>query len=530
MLVITALLSLCSSAPLQAQEPLAFERVVESSAGLHEATDIRSLPGGDTLFVSEKRGKIKLVRGGAVLSAPFVDMGPYIDTGGNVGLRSFAFHPGYQSNGFVFLWYDAPNGTTGVDGVLCRVTRSQSNTDRLDLSTMQEILRVPQDGRTHGGGALQFDGQGMLMLGIGDGSEGGDPYCRAQDRTNLLGSIIRIDVDGAAPYEIPSDNPFIGVPGVRPEIFHYGLRHPWKWSIDPTNGATYIADVGNFEREEIDYVPPGVSGLNFGWSVVEGTLCFAGNTCVASLPPCGDPVYADPVWEYDHTVGCSITGGDVYFGDDIAALQGRYVVSDFCSNKIYSIRVDPVTGARNVKEHPITYYPGSGALHLNSTFGVDPNGELLIFDYADGEIWRLAPHASVGSVCQGAVNGTGVPAVLSTQGSTSVAANDLVFHVAHAPPFALGVLFYGPEPTYFPWANGVRCVDGPTLLRVNFGVATPNGELTHVVNLDVDPFTRAIGHVDPGSTWYFQAWYRDPANPIGQGTNFSSALAIRFRP
>lgn len=525
MLALSALLVL-------APQALSFERFVSPHEGLNQITDIRSIPGGEIVYVAERAGRIRLVRDGLVDAQPFVDVGDLLETTGNVGLRCFAFHPDYAFNGYVYLWFDAPNGTVGVDGVLIRITRDAANPDRLDRTTEVELLRVPQDGRTHGGGAIQFDDQGMLLLGIGDGSEGGDQFCRAQDRSNLLGSIIRLDVDGGVPYAIPSDNPFRQMPGVRSEIYHYGFRHPWKWVIDPVDGSMWIADVGHFQREEIDYAPPGAAGLNFGWSVREGTQCFTNIPCNASLPPCGSSIYTAPVHEFDHNGNCSVTGGDVYRGGDIPWLDGRYVYSDFCSNRVWSIAIDPVTGASDVIEHSMSIFPMEGVFTLTSAIGVDPNGELLFADYADGEIYRLAPQESVVATCPGEPNGTGVGATLTAAGTTSLSNNDLVFHVEDAPPFSLGVLFYGPEPTIFPWANGVRCVDGGngTLLRVKFDVSSAAGDMLYPVDLQDEPFSLQAGRVQIGTTMYFQAWYRDISGPLGLGTNFSSALSVRFRP
>ncbi len=519
------------------QEPLALERILPPSAGLVHAVDMHAHPVDGRILVAEQEGRIRIVSGGAILPVPFLDFTGVVFTSGDVGLRAFCFHPQFAVNGEVFVWYDADNGTAGCDGVLERLTVSPSNPDVLDMASREEILRVTQDGRSHGGGTIQFDASGMLNLAIGDGKPGGDQFCRAQDPSVLLGKMLRIDVDAAAPYGIPADNPFVGISGVRPEIVHLGLRHPWKWSFDPVTGATWIADVGQAISEEVDYVPPGVMGLNFGWSYKEGTDCFAACTCPGAngsgggTNPCIDPSYTDPVFEYGHNLGCSITGGPVYRGSAIPSLDGRFIFADFCTNRIWSAGYDP-GGALRVEEHPIALYPAGTNLILTTTLGVDAAGEILVADYIDGSLYRIAPPDAVQSVCAGMPNGVGAGANLNVVGSTSIAANSLSFRVTEAPPFSLGLLFYGPEPGLFPSGNGQRCVaqGNASLFRVNYRVSGGGGQMVHPVDFNVFPFTTALGAVQGGSTWYFQSWYRDLNGPGGQGTNYSSAIAVRFRP
>ncbi len=512
------------------QQPIALERIVAPSAGIIQPVDIQSRPGDLRFFVAERGGFIRIVDEGVPLAEPFADLSAEVTTEGDTGLRAFAFAPDYPISGHVFAWFDADNGTDGVDGVLVRMTVSADDDDRVDGATLVEVLRVPQDGRSHGGGHIGFDFEGRLLLGIGDGMPGGDPYCRAQDRSNLMGTMIRIDVSGDLPYTIPEDNPFVGVPDVRPEILHYGLRHPWKWCLDPATGDLWIADVGQGEREEVDYVPAGGSGLNFGWPAVEGTACYAGEGCT-NLPPCVDPDYVAPVFEYEHGLGCSVTGGYISETTSVEELQGSFLFTDFCSHRIWSAKPE-MNGSVNVIEHGVTIYPHGANLVLPVTFGVDGEGEILVADYVDGEIYRVAPAESFLAVCDGAPNVAGDGAPMSTAGTTSLTLNNLVLNVDGTAPYTLGVLFYGPESTLVPGGNGMRCVDagGLALFRAGVRLANGNGSMSFDVDLNSEPFNAELSQVQAGSTWVFQAWYRDVGGPLGQATNFSGAVAARFRP
>ena len=520
----------CIALSLAAQQPIALERIVAPTAGLIQPVDIQSRPDDDRFFVAERRGLIRIVEGGLPRPQPFADLSAHVTTTGDTGLRAFAFAPDYPATGHVFAWFDAENGTDGVDGVLVRLTVLGSNPDRLDAASMVELLRVPQDGRSHGGGHIGFDLEGRLLLGIGDGMPGGDPYCRAQDRSNLLGTMIRIDVSGELPYTIPADNPFLEVPGVRPEILHFGLRHPWKWCVDPGTGDLWIADVGQAEREEVDLVPMGGAGLNFGWPAVEGTECYGDSGC-ASPPPCVDPTYTAPVFEYAHGLGCSITGGYVSETTSVDELRGSFVFTDFCSHRIWSAHAE-LDGTVNVIEHGVTIYPAGANLVLPVTFGIDGEGEMLIADYVDGEIYRVAPAESFLAICDGAPNVVGAGAPMSTAGSTSMSLNDLVLNVDSTAPYTLGILFYGPESTSLPGGNGIRCVDSGSLSLFRAGVrlASGSGSMSFDVDLNSEPFNAGLSQVQVGSTWVFQAWYRDVGGPLGYSTNFSGAIAARFRP
>jgi hypothetical protein len=255
--------------------------------------------------------------------------------------------------------------------------RTSTDPDRAAPAPAQVLLAIEQPFATHNGGTLRFGPDHLLYVGMGDGGAANDPGNRAQDPQSLLGKLLRIDVDAAAPYAIPAGNPFARGGG-RPEIFARGLRNPWKFAFDRATGDLYIGDVGQDVREEIDYLPAGQgSGANFGWRAMEGTRC----TGLAASEPCGGAALTLPVFEYGHDQGCSVTGGYVYRGTDAPSLSGRYVFGDYCSGEVWALgrRADGVWHAERVLE-------GVGAL---TTFGEDEQGNLYFADAARGTVQRL---------------------------------------------------------------------------------------------------------------------------------------------
>jgi hypothetical protein len=238
---------------------------------------------------------------------------------------------------------------------------------------------IPQPFANHNGGALRFGPDRLLYIGMGDGGSGGDPGNRAQDTHQLLGKILRIDVDGGVPYGIPAGNPFADGRGGRPEIFAIGVRNPWRLSFDRATGDLYIADVGQDAWEEVDRLPAGTgAGANLGWRGMEGLHC----TGLSSPVPCNAPSLVLPILEYSHGEGCSITGGFVYRGTAVPALAGRYVYADYCGGFIRSAAVMP--GSR-----PSTRTFGATGGRV-SAFGEDESGELYVADQGSGTLSRLA--------------------------------------------------------------------------------------------------------------------------------------------
>ncbi|MFQ5704955.1 MAG: PQQ-dependent sugar dehydrogenase, partial [Gemmatimonadales bacterium] len=289
---------------------------------------------GDTsrLFVVERPGAIRIIRNGVVVATPFLDITNLTSLGGERGLLSLAFHPQYVENGQFFVYYtDVTDGGTRV--VRYNVS---ADPDVADPSSAHLIIAVDQPFNNHNGGQIAFGPDGMLYVGLGDGGSAGDPLGSGQDLSSLLGSIIRLDVDGGDPFAIPSDNPHVADPNARDEIWVSGLRNPWRFSFDRRTGDLYIGDVGQDEVEEVDVhsaAAPG--GANYGWNTMEGSRCFRSTNCDTTG-------LTLPVLEYLHNAGggCSITGGYVYRGSRIPALVGRYLYGDFCSEFVRSFVYD----------------------------------------------------------------------------------------------------------------------------------------------------------------------------------------------
>lgn len=337
-------------------------------------------PPGDTdrLFVVERGGRIKIVKGDQVLATPFLDLSTEVTVGGSEqGLLSMAFHPDYASNGYFYVDY------TDADSAASHVVRYtvSSDPDVADAGSASPVLSVAQPFANHNGGLLEFGPDGMLYVGLGDGGSGGDPSGNGQNTGTLLGSILRLDVDGAQPYAIPPDNPFVGQAGARGEIWAYGLRNPWRFAFDGETGDLYIADVGQNAHEEVDFERwPSAGGVNYGWNIMEGSYCYSPSS------GCSMTGLTLPVYDYPHTEGCSITGGYVYRGSASPSLEGRYFFSDYCDGWIRSFTVagSGVATAIDVQDHT----DDVGTLPSVSSFGEDAAGELYVISL-DGGVWRI---------------------------------------------------------------------------------------------------------------------------------------------
>ncbi len=333
-------------------------------------------PPGDTerLFIVEQGGSIVIVDDGSLLSTPFLNIEGEVNCCGEQGLLSVAFHPNYDQNGQFFVYY------TLLDSDNSRIARYtvSSNPNVADDQSALEIMTVEQPFGNHNGGLLKFGPDGFLYIGLGDGGSGGDPFGHGQDSTTLLGSILRIDVDGGSPYAIPADNPFLGAQDARPEIWAYGLRNPWRYSFDRSTGDLYIGDVGQGDWEEIDVQLESSSGReNYGWNTMEGSNCFGSNSCDA-----GGLVL--PVHEYSHDSGnCSVTGGYVYRGSRSPSVTGHYFYADYCVGAIRSFRFS--SGA--AVEHR-DWTPEFGTVSSVSSFGEDANGELYVVSLG-GSVYRI---------------------------------------------------------------------------------------------------------------------------------------------
>ncbi|MEO6238681.1 MAG: PQQ-dependent sugar dehydrogenase [Vicinamibacterales bacterium] len=349
-------------------------------------------------FVPEQGGRIRLLRDGVVSDTDFLDLRGAVMAGGEQGLLGLVFSAETSSARFFVNFTDRSGNT-----VVARFRRSGNNplvadpASRFDLRWSTGLAFIRQPFSNHNGGHLAFGPDGYLYIGLGDGGSGDDPDHRAQNPDELLGKMLRIDVNvpDAHPtgFEVPADNPFVGRPGARREIWDFGLRNPWRYTFDdPSRGGTgalVIADVGQNRFEEIEYEPRGRGGRNYGWRNREGAHDY-----ITSRPPAFTPL-VDPLFEYDHTVGASITGGYVYRGNSLGPdYQGRYFFADFIRGRVWSIglAVDTATGearASGLLEHT-SELGGTTQLGNVSSFGVDPDGELYVVSYSRGIVFKLA--------------------------------------------------------------------------------------------------------------------------------------------
>ncbi len=351
-----------------AQPPsLDLETVV---TGLESPTAIAHA-GDDRLFITERGGRVRILREDGLVAEAFLDLRDRVWAEGERGLLGLAFHPDFPVNGWFFVHYTDVDGDT----VLSRFSASGDDPDRADPGSERVLLQAEQPFPNHNGGQLAFGADGYLYLALGDGGSRFDPMCNALDRGTLLGSILRLDVDngsGAPPYHsLPPDNPFVGEAGARGEIWAYGLRNPWRFSFDRANGDLYIADVGETQREEVNFQRYGeAGGRSYGWKVWEGTVCrdrTAG--CLGSPPGCDSAAHTGPVLEYAHVAGrCAITGGHVYRGSAVPDLVGWYFYGDFCTGEILLTR-------RRVETPWVQVNTGLKVAHL-ATFGEDRDGEI----------------------------------------------------------------------------------------------------------------------------------------------------------
>jgi len=352
-------------------------------------------------FVVQQDGRIRAVRAGVVLAADFLDLRADVLFEGERGLLGMAIAPDFAVSGRFFVNFTNRDGHT----VVARFRRSgdpvvADPASRFDLQWNGESGRrlILQPYPNHNGGHLAFGPDRFLYIGLGDGGAGDDPQHRAQNPAELLGKMLRIDVNvpDADPtgYRVPQSNPFVGGDpvGARPEIWSFGLRNPWRYSFDDPalggTGALLLADVGQGRWEEIDYEPAGRGGRNYGWRNREGA-----HDNVTSLPPAFLPL-VDPIHEYDHATGQSVTGGYVYRGSALpAAYAGRYFFADFVRGRVWSIALvsDSIgqTRASDLQEHT-SELGGSSQLGLISSFGVDADGELFVVSYTLGRVLKIA--------------------------------------------------------------------------------------------------------------------------------------------
>ncbi len=352
------------------------------ASGFSNPVDIVNA-GDERLFIVERAGRIKIIDGaGNVQSTLFLNITSDVNASPNErGLLGLEFHPDYANNGYFFVNYTDNNGDTRVS----RFSVSSTDPNVADPNSEVLIMEIAQPYWNHNAGDLAFGPDGYLYIGSGDGGDGGDPGNRAQNPQNLLGKMLRIDVDNGTPYSIPADNPFVGNADVLDEIWAIGLRNPWRYSFDRETGDLWMGDVGQGQWEEIDMEPANSGGgFNYGWRCYEGDAAFNTNGCASASE------YQGPVLDYNHSgfTHCSVTGGFVYRGCAYPDLIGHYIYADYCSGRFWSINPD---GNGGWNDQEVGSFPGYDI----STFGEDMNGELYVARLSQGRIYKITTDAAV---------------------------------------------------------------------------------------------------------------------------------------
>jgi glucose/arabinose dehydrogenase len=387
-----------------AQAQVRFVDAFPDLADFDRPVDLQIAPDGERWFVVEQGGVVTSFPDDAAVSTrdTVLDLRERVfslpgseGASWEEGLLGLAFHPDYADNGYLYVYYNAEPvpGDDDHRSVIARFTVTSDDPPTADPATELVFLDIEQPREWHNGGQLAFhpleDGAN-LYVSFGDGGGGGDPFNYAQDRTTLFGSILRLDVDNPADglnYGIPADNPFAGnAEGWREEIWAYGLRNPWRFSIDPVTGHLWVGDVGQNAWEEVTRVT--APGANLGWDVKEAIFCFGDDD--PDEPPCDSPDLLDPVWWYPRSEGASVTGGHVYRGADIPEIAGRYVYGDFISGRVWALDASGEEPVNTELAHLPTVLDEPTFV---SALGVDAGGELLVatFDFSQryGRLYRI---------------------------------------------------------------------------------------------------------------------------------------------
>lgn len=358
------------NAPLQVGFSVGVEQVV---SGFNQPLYVTHAgDGSGRLFVVEKAGRIMIVRDGQLMARPFLDITDRVGSRAyEQGLLGLAFDPEYRNNRRFYVDYTDQNGDT----VIARFQADAGDPNLADADSEQVILSVPQPFPNHNGGMIAYGPDKYLYVGLGDGGSAGDPMGHGQDRFNLLGKILRLDVRGSEGYTIPPDNPFADGGQGLPEVWSYGWRNPWRFSFDRATNDLYVGDVGQGSYEEISLERAGSGGgQNYGWNVMEGNHCFQPQN------GCAQDGLVLPIAEYSHELGISVTGGYVYRGTAYPRMQGTYFYGDFGSTRLWAAR-ETEPGAWRTSEVLVTGFP-------ISSFGEDEAGELYVVDFG-GSLYRL---------------------------------------------------------------------------------------------------------------------------------------------
>ncbi|MFO0761313.1 MAG: PQQ-dependent sugar dehydrogenase [Byssovorax sp.] len=361
--------------PPSAPVPVRFDRVWKN-LDLGTPMGITQIPGDPSRFFVFQRGGtvISFASQDPMSTTTVLTIPKPVGTAGEGGLLGLAFHPKFSQNGKVFFSYTTTGGPSGLRSVVASMTSGDGGKT---FGNYQEVLGpFDQPFTNHNGGDAHFGADGYLYLSFGDGGSGGDPLGHGQNKNLFFSKILRIDVDSASPYAIPDGNPFKNGGG-EPATFAYGFRNPFRFSIDRATGEVWVGDVGQNMWEEID--PKVVAGGNYGWNTREGMHCYK------PMVGCDPAGLIDPIYEYDHTVGKSITGGVVYRGKAIPGFVGTYLFADYVAQSISGLTIDPETG-KPVVQKLNDNGPNAGWVG----FGEDNDGEVYVVDIG-GAIYKLVP-------------------------------------------------------------------------------------------------------------------------------------------
>jgi glucose/arabinose dehydrogenase len=536
---------LAASSVLAADAAAQTLRTTLVASGLSEPTNVVAPPGDEhRLFVTEQHsGLIRIVKGGVVLPSAFLNAGP-VAGGGEQGLLGLAFHPAWATNGKLYVYV-----SVGTANIVREITVANPAADVAAVTSVVQVLSVTNPFSNHNGGCLQFGPDGYLYVAKGDGGSGNDPQNNGQNINSLLGKLLRIDVNGddfpadaTRNYAIPPSNPFAGATPGADEIWFYGLRNPWRFSFDRQIGDLLIGDVGQNAVEEIDFGPGGVGGLNYGWRCMEGNNCTGLTGCT-----CFSAALQAPIQTYTHAQGCSVTGGFVYRGSALPALQGTYFYADYCSNTIWSLVYVPGIGVSNFTNRTAQLDPPGAATISNITsFGEDARGEILIVEQG-GEIWRIegpapgvgtcAGDGSLATPCPCANNGAlgrgcgnsavAAGAFLSATGSVDP---DTLYFTCSGLPGGTSCIFLksdGFDGAGAPYGDGVLCLTGFfRRLRV---VSAVGGVATYPALGDEPVSSRSWVTPGSGESAWYQVYYRNSAVFCTPDTfNVSNGYAITW--
>jgi len=357
---------------------------------------ITNYPGyNNQLLVVQQDGIIKIIEDKKVQITPFLDISDRthqpLYPADEMGMLGFTFHPQFNENKYFYVNYVDKDDFT----VISRFT-VHNKLGNVDSELI--LIKLKQPFMNHNGGSIEFGLDGYLYISVGDGGSAGDPDKRAQDLSNLFGTILRIDVNNNMSYLIPKDNPFYNDKGIKQEIWHYGLRNVWRFSFDKITGDMYMGDVGQNNWEEINFQhAKSKGGLNYGWNLLEGMHCFPDDNQECSKDNLVLPIYEYPNdanyyktligWKQPKMHGCSVTGGYVYRGRNIPALYGRYFFGDYCTGKIWSLNVDKEKLDLIDHTDELLESMNKNEFYLSS-FGEDEGGELYIINYS-GEVYSI---------------------------------------------------------------------------------------------------------------------------------------------